>query len=673
MKFDNLAMEVLEKRYLYGETPEQMFHRVANYLADNTDEAEDFYNIMNSLKFLPNSPTLANAGRPLGQLSACFVIPIEDDMLSICEALKSQAIIHKSGGGTGFSFSKLRPEGALVKTTGGQASGPISFMQVFDAMTETVKQGGMRRGANMGILHIWHPDIEKFITCKNDNNKINNFNISVAVTDEFMQAVHNEKYYTLSGGGEVYAPDLFDKICRNAWKNGDPGVIFIDTINNNNPISDDIEATNPCGEQPLLPYESCCLGSINLSKFYTPVDNTIDTTELRKVIGIAVTFLNKIIDKNVYPLPEIKINSQHYRRIGLGVMGWADLLIKMGIRYDSQNAVRIAENLSKFINDAAVEKSEILAKDHGAFPAARCGLVKDGFIKYPRYNTTLTTIAPTGTLSIIAGCSSGIEPIFATEMKRRHVDNKFDFVHPLWALRKELDLEEELFVTAREIDYDWHLKHQIAWQKYFQNAVSKTINLPTEATVDDVKNIYMNAWKQGCKGITIYRDHSRDDQPLQAAQDGEKPTIENSRARPTRAYGFTESVTVGCGKLYITLNMGDDNVPIEMFVNTDILGGCTAQSTAIGRLVSGWLQTNGFSIDKIVDKLRGIKCQACTNKGLKVLSCPDAIGRILEQYKTVKVEAPAEDKEHLCPQCKTGMVNQSGCWTCINCGFSFCG
>ena len=520
------ALIVLKKRYLLRdkkgkliETPKQLFRRVAKVVSKGNKKLEkEFFNVMSNLEFLPNSPALMNAGTQLGQLSACFVLPVEDSLTSIFDTVKNAALIHQSGGGTGFNFSRLRPKGDLVQSTHGVASGPVSFMAVIDKATDVIKQGGKRRGANMGILNVNHPDITEFITAKN-KPVLNNFNISVAVTDKFMEAVKKNKSYDLidprtGKRKKESARKIFSLIAYNAWKNGDPGLIFIDEINRHNPTPElgRIEATNPCGEVPLLPYESCILGSINLNK---AIDNKkINFKRLEDLVRTGVVFLNNVIDVNKYPLGEIEKITKKNRKIGLGVMGFADMLVKLGIPYDSEKAVRTGEEIMKFIKEKAK--------------------------KYSRKNKTLTTIAPTGTISLIADCSSGIEPLFAIAFVKEVLggtnlliaNKEFEKIAKekgfyskkltgkiakKGSLKGIKEIPKEirmLFATALDIKPEWHLRMQAAFQKHIDNAVSKTINLPNSATVNDVKNIFLLAHKLKCKGITIYRYGSKPEQVL---------------------------------------------------------------------------------------------------------------------------------------------------------------
>jgi len=610
------ARIVLNKRYLIKddtgnviEEPEDMFFRIAENIASaekifskdaNCDLwTERFYNLMTDLDFLPNSPTLMNAGRELQQLSACFVLPVGDSMEEIFEAVKNTALIHKSGGGTGFSFSHIRPKNDTVKTTKGVSSGPLSFMRVFDIATETVKQGGTRRGANMGILKCTHPEIMDFIEVKEKDGILPNFNISVGITKEFMDALKKDGEYELINPhtgrvtGKLKARDVFNRIVELAWKNGEPGVIFLDRINADNPTPHigQIESTNPCGEQPLLPYESCNLGSINLSNMIIEKDGArqINFSKLSEVIQIAVRFLDNVIEVNSYPLPQIEKMTKGNRKIGLGVMGFADMLIKLGIPYNSPQAAAIAEQVMKFIQEEARKVSAFLANERGVFPNFK-GSIYDREGGLNVRNATVTTIAPTGTISMIAGCSSGIEPLFAIvyqknvldghhllevhpEFKRVAIEEGFysdelmEMVAKTGSLNKIYGIPKrirEIFVTAHDIEPRWHITIQAAFQKYTDNAVSKTVNFKNNATIKDVEEVFLYAYELGCKGVTVYRDGTRKNQVITAGtsegkkeKDAQKVAAPGSihpRPRPTVTYGRTYKTKTGCGNLYVNVN-----------------------------------------------------------------------------------------------------------------------
>ncbi|MDP2891545.1 MAG: vitamin B12-dependent ribonucleotide reductase [Bacillota bacterium] len=700
MGFSENAIRVLEKRYLAKdengnliEGVEDLFRRVAKHIAqpdkkydagaDTAALEEQFYEAMTSQKFMPNSPTLMNAGRPLGQLSACFVLPVEDNMEGIFNALKNAALIHKSGGGTGFSFSRLRPKGASVCSTGGVASGPVSFMKVFNAATEAVKQGGTRRGANMGILRVDHPDILEFIQCKQDNADITNFNISVGLTEAFMSAVekngeyelidpHTKKVVKMQNAREVY-----DLIIEMAWINGEPGIIYLDRLNKDNvvPSLGEIESTNPCGEQPLLPFESCNLGSINLDRMvaFKNGKHELDYQELGRTVDLAVHFLDNVIDVNVYPLPEIEEMTKKTRKIGLGVMGFADMLFKLGIPYNSEAGTNMAEKVMAFIQKRSHAASAELAKARGPFPFYPESTLKDSGT--PIRNATTTTIAPTGTISIICGASSGIEPLFAISFVRNVMDNdQLTEVYPHFEqMAKEkgfyspglmrriaeegtlAHIEEipqdirKVYVCAHDISPEYHIKMQAAFQKYTDNAVSKTVNFSREATRENVREVYNLAHLLGCKGITIYRDGSREGQVLNVGmQKEEKPAAGTPqisagpqnivpRPRPEITRGFTEKVVIGCGNLYITVNYDADGI-CEIFTNLGKAGGCPSQSEATSRLVSLALRS-GIDVNTLIWQLKGIRCHSTVRqKNLKVLSCPDAIGRVIEKVTMLNRE-----------------------------------
>jgi ribonucleoside-diphosphate reductase alpha chain len=736
IKLSDNALRVLERRYLTKdgegkviETPQELFRRVAKHIAsaelsynpnaDFSPYEEAFYQLMENLEFLPNSPTLMNAGRELGQLSACFVLPIKDSMESIFDAVKYTALIHKSGGGTGFSFSRLRPERDRVGSTGGIASGPVSFMRVFDATTDVIKQGGMRRGANMAILNVEHPDILKFIEAKENSEALTNFNLSVAVTDEFMKAVEKGTDYNLVNPrtGEVVdklnAREVFGKIIDMAWRTGDPGVVFIDEINRHNPTPElgKIESTNPCGEQPLLPFESCNLGSINLSKMVADKDGQpyIDYDKLSQTVKLAVRFLDNVIEVNQFPLPEIAEMTKTTRKIGLGVMGFADMLIQLGIPYNSEQGLAAAEEIAHFISAEADKASIELAQERGVFPAFQRSIydMPDG----PRFrNASRTTIAPTGSLSIIANCSSGIEPLFALSYVRHILEGEeFIEVNPYFEeaakkggfyspeLMKQLaegkrlkDIEEvpeeikRLFITAHDISPEWHVKMQAVFQKFTDSAVSKTVNFPHEATPEDVAKVYMLAYQEGLKGITIYRDRSRESQVLTVGEGIKKPEGKLApRKRPKVTRGITERVNTGCGYIYVTVNFDSQGIS-EVFSILGKAGGCAAaQLEAISRLTSLALRS-GIDVDSIVKHLRGIRCPSIAwEQGHAILSCADAIASVLEKYiKKVTAsnsEMPSKNPEMVkswagqCPDCGGPLIYQEGCNICLACGFTKCG
>jgi ribonucleoside-diphosphate reductase alpha chain len=730
------ALEVLKRRYLKKdnrgevvETPEEMFRRVARAIAaaeliyDSGADVEvvagQFYQLMAGLEFLPNSPTLMNAGRELGQLSACFVLPVEDTMESIFDAVKNTALIHKSGGGTGFSFSRLRPEKDRVGSTGGVASGPVSFIRAFDTATDVIKQGGMRRGANMGILSVDHPDIMRFITAKEDLTALTNFNISVAVTAEFMEAVKAGTDYNLINPrtgepeGTLNAKDVFDKMVDMAWHTGDPGIVFIDRINRDNPTPHlgTIESTNPCGEQPLLPYESCNLGSINLSRMLRAKKGgfEIDYERLAGVIKLAVRFLDNVIDVNKFPLPEIAEMTRKTRKIGLGVMGFADMLLQLGIPYNSEAGLETAAELMRFVNETALAASVALGEERGLFPAFEGSIydVPGG----PRVrNASRTTIAPTGTLSMIAGCSSGIEPLFALSYTKTVLDGTpFVEVNPYFeeAARKggfysgELmqklaegdhladikgvpDEIKRVYVTAHEITPEWHVRMQAAFQQSTDNAVSKTVNFPQEASRDDIAKVYTLAYEEGLKGITIFRDRSRDTQVLttgkadkKAAEAESAPRTPRKRAKVTS--GVTERVTTGCGHLYVTVN-SDENGICEVFSHLGKTGGCAAaQLEATCRLISLALRA-GIDVGSLVKQLRGIRCPSIAwEEGKSILSCADAIAAVLEKHvaggetkPTMQDYGLAKNFAGQCPDCSNMLVYQEGCFICPVCGYTKC-
>jgi len=777
------ALKVLEKRYLtkdeHGnlvETPEGLFRRVAGSIARadlkygkgeaQVKEMEDaFYDFMTSLEFLPNSPTLMNAGKKLGQLSACFVLPVDDSMESIFDAVKYAAIIHKSGGGTGFSFSRLRPNGDVVGSTKGVSSGPISFMTVFDTATEAVKQGGTRRGANMGMLSVHHPDILNFIRCKDDSAKLNNFNISVAITDDFMRALEEDGEYGLTNprtGKTVQrlkAREVFNRIVEHAWGNGEPGIVFIDKVNEGNPTPHKglIESTNPCGEQPLLPYESCNLGSINLARMVKThptvpsqegIKGWVDWDKLARTTRLSVRFLDNVIDENKYPLEEIANMTRAARKIGLGVMGWADMLIQMGLKYNSEEALALAGEVMGFIQKEARAASEALAAERGLFPDYT-GSIFDGKVRVR--NATTTTIAPTGTLSIIAGASSGIEPLFAVCYVRTVMEGtKLVEVNPyfeqiakergFWSrelmekvaetgsargLAEIPEDVQELFVTAHDITPEEHIRMQAAFQKYVDNAVSKTVNFPKSAAKKDVEQVYLLAYKLGCKGVTVYRDGSREDQvlkknvtvkantqevkistnPVEVRTDAvitpetlnvsasvQSPQVVapvnkiTPRKRPDFLKGTTRRMSTGCGYIYVTINEDENGQIFELFTSMGKAGGCaSSQSEALGRLISLALRSN-IEPQQIVKHLKGIIChQQSLGCNGKILSCADSIAKALESYHLKEggngngrknVDKQYELETLLvgaCPECGGTVEHEGGCAVCHDCGFTKCG
>lgn len=757
------GQRVLEKRYLKKdangnpiETIEEMFWRVASNIAEadrNYDPdadvhgtAKEFYDMMASLEFMPNSPTLMNAGRELQQLSACFVLPVEDSMESIFETVKHTALIHKSGGGTGFSFSRLRPSGDAVGSTSGISSGPISFMTVFDSATEAIKQGGTRRGANMGILRIDHPDIMNFIVCKEDNAKLNNFNISVSLTEDFMKALQADVDYDIINPrnkkpvGQRNAREIFDKIVSMAWKNGDPGIVFIDRMNADNPTPHvgEIESTNPCGEQPLLPYESCNLGSINLSKMLSTNGGgyEVDWAKLDETVAKSVHFLDNVIDMNKYPIQQIEKVTKSNRKIGLGVMGFADMLIRLGIPYNSEEAIALAEKIMGFIQEKGKAISSELALERGSFPNFK-GSVYDGKVKSMR-NATVTTIAPTGTISIIAGCSSGIEPLFALAFTRNVMEGtELIEVNPLFEeisrdrgfdspeIMKQVaekgglhDIDhlpedvKNVFVTAHDITPEWHIKMQAAFQKFTDNAVSKTVNFPNEATVEDVAKAYIMSYRLGCKGITVYRDGSREVQVLTKGSEKQaKPEAgeveeavavqpaKSSKPKPRGevAFGVTKKIKTGCGNLYVTINEDEEGRPFEIFTQIGKAGGCVAsQCEAMGRMTSLALRS-GIQAEEIVKQMRGISCHLPVGfGGGKVMSCSDAMAQAMDWYLGLKrstggalsiagggsfnMEGAKHDislapvlQRGACPDCGGSVEHSDGCLVCRGCGYSECG
>ena len=726
------ALTVLERRYLVKddqgkpvERPQDLFWRVARTIAapDRTYGASDgaveslaetFFELMATRVWMPNSPTLMNAGRPLGQLSACFVLPVEDALSNgrsgIYDTLRAMALVHQSGGGTGFSFSRLRPKNDVVRSTMGVASGPVSFMKLYDASTDVVKQGGTRRGANMGILRVDHPDIMDFIHCKDDLTQVTNFNISVAVTDAFMEALEAGKSYDLihprTGKvvGQLDAREVFKQIVHGAWKTGEPGVFYIDRANHYNPVPHlgSYEATNPCGEQPLLSYDVCNLGSINVGLFIKNGD--VDWDGLRTAVHLCTHFLDNVIDANKYPLGEIDDLAKRIRRIGLGIMGWADLLVRLGIPYDSDEGVALGRKLMEFIDEESKVASEKLAERRGTFaewersiwgPDATCARNARGERIRPMRrlrNCNLTTVAPTGTISIIAGCSSGIEPLFAVAFMRNQAgvlmpDVNEDFV----AIAKREgwysdDLVKQIaeaghihfdavpaqwqrvFVTAHDVTPEWHIQMQAAFQEFTDSAISKTCNFANDATEEYVEQIYRYAYQLGCKGVTVYRDGARENQVLSTGSTAKKVQAKDAlaealgriaeldtelqltrerlhdveaenlqrrakRSRPDLLKGSTRRVESPLGTMYVTITEDDKGQPFEIFMSLGKAGGALmADVEAIGRLISLALRS-GVPLPEIYRQLRGISSDRAVGLGpQKVLSVPDAIGIAIEKW-----------------------------------------
>jgi len=788
LQLSDNARIVLERRYLAKdgsgapvETPEELFRRVAHNIAqgellhnpENVDNPglqtrvaeweERFLALMERLDFLPNSPTLMNAGRELQQLSACFVLPVPDSIQGIFEAIRETAIIHQSGGGTGFAFSRLRPRGDRVRSTMGVASGPVSFLKVFDAATEAIKQGGTRRGANMGILAVNHPDIEEFIALKSDMRTLTNFNISVAVTEAFMQAVERDEEYDLVNpkdgtiSGRKRARHIFDILVSNAWRNGDPGVVFIDRINRDNatPNLGIIESVNPCGEMPLLPYESCNLGSLNLARFVLRDGERarLDWERLAQVIPQCVRFLDDVIDMNRYPIPEIDEATRATRKIGLGVMGWHDTLMQLRIPYDSDEALALGEEVMSFLQAKANDASLTLARERGVFGAWKGSRYQP---EAPYRNATRTTVAPTGTISIIADASSGIEPAFALAFKRQHYLDPDDpaklttlreanryFVEaaregsfyseelmehvaaggtlgewndlqtddsdqvPEWALR--------VFTTAHQITPEWHVRMQAAFQRHTDNAVSKTINFPYSATQADVASAFWLAYREGCKGITIYREGSRDfsvlshitanvkgpeqeTMPVLAEIEGRFASLD--RPKPFREHlpderrSITHKFQVADQEGYITVGLYDDGRPGEIFVKINKEGSTVSGLMDTVALLTSVTLQYGVPVEELSRKLKNTRFEPYGRTNNPQIpfatSLVDYIFRWLE-LKFAPHAARADASYHItaqddattprfgeptglaCPDCGAALVYQEGCLACRSCGYNRCG
>jgi ribonucleoside-diphosphate reductase alpha chain len=688
--FSENALKILRARYymrnekgeVLDQEPADLFRRVARYVASaektNKDQehwAKAFFEAMLARDFLPNSPTLTGAGRDMC-LSACFVLPIEDSLESIFTTVKNAALVHKEGGGTGFDFSLLRPKGSFVKKTQGIASGPVSFLRVIDSATEAVKQGGTRRGANMGILRVDHPDIEEFIRLKIDGKSVNNFNISVAVTDTFMDALKNGASYDIYDPyhkkivGQKNARQVFDLIVESAWAVGDPGLIFIDRVNQHNPTKGlgPIRATNPCGEQPLHDYESCNLGSINLAHFFSPQEkDQFGWDRFGRTIALAVRFLDDVIDVNKYPLPEIERMTKANRRVGLGVMGWADLLLRMKIRYDSAPATKLAEKIMAFMHKESLAASAGLAAERGSFPNIAKSIYKGKRMR----NATTLTIAPTGTISRIAGCSSSIEPVFAFEFISKIIDGEIKDIHPLYEEWKKVHPKEPLpdyFRTAHEISPEWHIRTQAAFQKQVDNSVSKTINFPNKATAKDVDKAYLLAYDLNTKGITIYRDGSRAEQVLYKSSPEAKL---HPKERPISLPSLTDKIKTGFGNLYVTISFYNQK-PFEVFTSIGKSGYTTmADAEALGRLISLAMRS-GVDVKEVISQLKGIGgSEPIFTEGGLVQSIPDAIAKILERHMGRVQDNSKDIFQTICKICGATLPDEK-CPVCPNCGWNRC-
>ena len=766
------ARIILEKRYLMKsdegeaiEDPDGLFHRVSNAVAQGEKPemrqiwAGRFYDLMTSLKFLPNSPTLVNAGTGgRGCLSACFVVSPEDNMNSIMQVASDAAMIEKWGGGIGFGFSKLRPRRDRIATTHGEACGPIAVMKLYSSVGATLTQGAFRLGAHMGQLNIRHPDVQEFIHCKDNDDTLQNFNISVQITDEFMRAVDNDEEWTfynprdIGGGpvneaaGTVRARDLWREICESAWKTGDPGVVFMDRVwdTQPNPQMGDIQTSNPCGEEFLENYGNCCLGSINLDKHvgihgfdYESLDNTVRT---------AVRFLDDVIEVNQFPMQKLRDVNLATRRIGLGVMGWADALIRLGIPYDSPRALELTEQVAGFIHDTAWDESARLASERGPFPEYENSALKTRGMP-PVRNSSVVTIAPTGTISRLADCSSGIEPHFANAWWSNVLwkgsdgageagERLLDAPKSVWeALRERLADEDQVravleqladapedaeriftengidpahFRTSMLIGPEAHVRMQAAWQKYVTNSVSKTINLPNSATIEDVENAYRLAWETDCKAVTVYRDGSKSMQVLETGRDAdaEEPgTDENGylapRDRPAAVLGVTERVRTGHGRMYVTLNFDEDGKPFELFTAIGKAGGSEpAHLEGLSRMVSLCLRS-GIDPDAIIEQLSGITSEPVWDSGVLIRSAEDGVAHVLRRhlngpnrpgmasmggdgvaqlglFTTPKFSEPSVEYvpdtplNGGCPKCSGRVVHQEGCIRCLECGYTKC-
>jgi len=750
MKLTDNALTVLEKRYFRKDNDgksienwDKMIRRVAVNISNSNKQKEKlYYDLLDSGNFLPNSPTLMNAGHDLQQLSACFVLPLEDSMESIFESIKNAALIHKSGGGTGFSFSRLREADARVRSTNGVFSGPISFLKVFNSATDAVKQGGTRRGANMAILSVDHPQILEFITCKENTKELTNFNLSVGITEKFMNAVYEDNEYELISPHtkkvikKLKARDVFDLIVKMAHQNGEPGIIFLDRINKHNPTPQigEIESTNPCGEQPLLPNEACNLGSMNLAGMIK--NNQIDWDTLKKTTRDSVDFLDSVIDMSKFPLPEIDKMVKSNRKIGLGIMGWADLLFLLKIPYNSDEAILLAEQVMEFVDYHSKVRSIELAEEKGAFKNFKGSIyetekliredlkldwkeLNKTIAKKGIRNATTTTIAPTGTISMICNTSGGVEPQFSLVYVKNVMDgNKLLYINPHFekaikdagiysselmekvaeegSVAHIAEIPEEIkkvFVTSHDISPKWHLRMQSAFQKYVDNAVSKTINFTKEATKEEIKMAYELAYELGCKGVTVYRDGSRENQVLNVGKEVKETKTNGHRVapreRPEITTGMTQKIETGCGHLYVTIN-SDEKGACEIFTQMGKVGGCaSAQLEAIARLTSLLLRSN-VKVSSIARQLKGIRCPSpMWSNGEIVTSCADSIAKSLEVFLTLdqdtvknikKINKKASNKPRrqskssmkICPDCGSTVEHTEGCLKCNSCGWSKC-
>ena len=764
------ALVVLEKRYLRKdgdgnivETPEQMLRRVARAIAqaetiygtrsDAAQWEDEFYDVMARLDFVPNSPTLMNAGIGLqdgtgtGTLSACFVMGLEDTMDGIMTTAKEMAMVQKFGGGTGFALSPIRPKGSGISTTHGQACGPISVLRHLSSVSKLVTQGGKRDGANMAVMDVHHPDILEFIDSKEIEGEIHNFNISVGASHEFMEAVRDGTDYPLRAKenpsdddsptvevGRLDAREVFAKIIHGAWRNGEPGMIFLDWVNHKNPTPHigRMTATNPCGEQPLLPYESCNLGSINLANFV--VGGRVDYERLRGVVHTTTRFLDNVIDANSYSVDKIEEMTRMTRKVGLGVMGFADMLIKMRVAYDSEEGLELGRDVMRFIRDEADRMSEELTEQRGVFPGFK-GSIYDAPGQPKMRNACRLTVAPTGTISMIAGCSSGIEPLFALSYHKHNIlggesliyvdeqfeeaareggfysDDLMEFLASGGSLRERDDVPDwakQLFVTAADISPEMHVRMQAAFQESVDAAISKTINFPNSATENDVERAYLLAWELGCKGITVYRAGSREAEVLTAGQEkdagdspaeqpGAGPAMLVERERPSVIKGITERVRTGHGNMYVTINYDEGEEPFEVFIAVGKAGGCdSAQLEGISRLATLALRA-GIDPKQVVKHLQGITCCPAWDGGTLVRSAPDGLALVLKRNLKLDDEVlPASEEArstqpgmvltvdkpangHVsangsrCPECSVGtLVYQEGCKRCPECGYNKC-